>query len=77
MYCRVLAGNAEDLSSKTAVWLADTELRSGVDYMLSPGAQLSFGAQGKDVVKVEFHEGVEGGGLATVMMNAMVQGVCC
>lgn len=74
MYCRVLAGDADDLSSKTAVWLEDSELRSGVDYMLSPGAQLSFGAQGQNVVTVEFREGAEGG-MAEMMMNVMAQGV--
>jgi FHA domain len=75
MYCRCLAGDAESLSSKTAVWLEETELRSGVDYMLSPGAKLSFGTQGQNVVRVEFHEGVEGG-MAEMMMNVMAQGVC-
>lgn len=75
MYCRVLAGNAEDLSSKTAVWLEGSELRCGVDYMLTPGAQLSFGVQGENVVRIEFDEGVEGGGIAQMMMNVMAQGV--
>ena len=75
MYCRVLAGDADDLSSKTAVWLEAAELRCGVDYMLTPGAQLSFGAQGENLVRVDFDEGVEGGGMAQMMMNVMAQGV--
>ena len=75
MYCRVLAGDADDLSSKTAVWLEEAELRCGVDYMLTPGAQLSFGVQGENLVRIEFDEGVEGGGMAQMMMNVMAQGV--
>jgi hypothetical protein len=76
MYCRCLAGDADSLSSHTAVWLEETELRSGVDYMLTPGAKLSFGEKGRNVIRVEFHEGVEGGGMAQMMMNVMAQGVC-
>lgn len=77
VFCRVLAGNPEDLRSKTAVWLEKTELRSGVDYMLSPGAKLSFGTLGENIVRIEFDEDAESGGLAEMMMNAMAQGVCC
>lgn len=77
MYCRVLAGHSEDfLSGSTAVWLEETELRSGVDYMLSPGAKLSFGVKGENTISIEFDEGAEGGGMAQMMMNVMAQGVC-
>jgi hypothetical protein len=74
VYCRALVGDAGDFSSKSYTWLEDTELRCGVDYMLSPGSKLYFGEAGNNMVRVEFDEGAEGGGMAQMMMSAMAQG---
>ena len=39
--CRALTGDPDSLRSETNVWiLPDTQLRAGVDYVLSPGAQV-------------------------------------
>jgi hypothetical protein len=74
VFCRALAGDPNDLKSHTRTWiLPDTELRAGVDYMLTPGAEVSFGEKGGNVVIVEFEEGGSGG-IAQVMMGAMSQG---
>jgi hypothetical protein len=41
IFCRALQGDPDDLTAETGTWiLPDTQLRPGVDYMLSPGAQV-------------------------------------
>lgn len=43
VFCRALTGDPDNLRSDTNVWiLPDTQLRAGVDYALSPGAQVYF-----------------------------------
>jgi hypothetical protein len=40
IFCRALVGDADDPRAETGTWiLPATQLRAGVDYMLSPGVQ--------------------------------------
>lgn len=75
VYCRGLVGDDEDLKARSYTWIFETELRPGVDYMLSPGSELSFGSHGENKVVVDFsQESGDAGGMAQLMMGAMVQG---
>lgn len=68
-------GDQEDLKARSYTWLFDTELRPGVDYMLSPGSELSFGSHGENKVVVDFsQDSNDAGGMAELMMGAMAQG---
>jgi hypothetical protein len=55
--------------------MPDAQMRPGVKYLLSPGAELSFGEIGQNTVVVEFEEsGGSDGGTAQMLMGAMAQG---
>lgn len=70
VFCRALRGDPEDFKAKTHTWiLPDTELRPGVDYMLAPGTQLTFGAMEAEPVTVQFEETADAA--AQVMMDLM------
>eukprot|EP00892_Ulva_mutabilis_P001823 jgi/Ulvmu1/11641/UM008_0045.1 len=74
VFCRPLVGEADDLKAHSYTWLFESELRPGVDYMLSPAASLSFGAQGDNTVVVDFEENSEGSAMSRMMMGAMASG---
>lgn len=75
VYCRALVGDQEDLKAHSHTWLSETELRPGVDYMLAPASELSFGSHGENLVVVDCDAGsTEMGGIAQLMMGAMAQG---
>jgi hypothetical protein len=75
MFCRALLGDPDDLRSATHTWiLPDTHLRAGVDYMLSPGAQLSFGTVQGEPVTVNFDEAGGSAGTASAMMGLLASG---
>ena len=42
-FCTALVGDEDDLTSKSYTWMNGVELRTGVQYMVGPGASLSFG----------------------------------
>jgi predicted component of type VI protein secretion system len=55
IFCRAMLGNEEDSNAETFTWLVpDTPLLAGVDWMLSPGDQLAFGASKAIVATLEF-----------------------
>ena len=79
IFCRALLGEDDDASSlhaDTYTWLVPgTQLRPGVDYLLSPGAQLAFGGEDANVATVSF-DAPEGGGAGAMgaLMDAMLAG---
>jgi hypothetical protein len=82
VFCRPLVGDSDDPRAETKAWIMpDAQLRPGVKYLLSPGAELSFGELGQNTVVVEFEEsGGSDGGTAQMLMGAMAQGAsdhCC
>ena len=74
VFCRALVGEADDMQSQSYTWLFENALRPGVDYMLSPGASLTFGAHGSNTVVVDFNENNEATAMSRMMMGAMASG---
>lgn len=75
MFCKALVGDGSNFLADTYTWmLPDTQLRPAVDYMLSPGCELSFGELGSNVWSVEFKEQETSSAMADMLLDGMVQG---
>lgn len=75
LFCTALhAADPDALLSPTATWLAGSELRPGVAYMVAPGGTLSFGVEGANALTAEFEEAGGGGAMAEMLMKGMAAG---
>ena len=74
VYCTALAGKPGDFMADTFTWvMPDTQLRGGVDYLISPGAELSFGELGSNLLKVDFAEAGGNSAMVDMLMKGMAQ----
>lgn len=75
VFCKALVGDGSNFLADTHTWmLPDTQLRPAVDYMLSPGCELSFGELGSNVWAVEFEEVGGNSAMADMLVDGMAQG---